>query len=149
MEKKLKRSELKAIIKECLLEIIIEGSPKTVIENVRNRNTPEKVVREAIAPLPAKASLEKIFPGGAPPRGKESGSKKTPASTNQFLNLINDPVMAAMFAETANSGLVETMASEKSSPMSANPIVDTGLDPLLFEGSQNWANIAFAEKRKP
>ena len=59
------RDELKTIIKECLLEIFIEGSPKNVIENVRDRNQRPKIVAEPqLQPHPSRKALEKIFPNG-------------------------------------------------------------------------------------
>jgi hypothetical protein len=144
LEEKLNRTQLKQVIKECLLEIIIEGSPKNVVENVKERNT-KQPIQEKSVPHSNRAILEKIFPGGTPPQAKQ------PKQTNQQIQsripeIVSDPIMASIFAETANSGLVESIGTFENKH--ENPIVDTGVDPLIFEGSQNWANIAFSEKRK-
>ena len=68
------------------------------------------------------------------------------ASYKELAN--GNDVMASIFADTAASGLVEQLGNPGGQgPQSSNPVIDTGVDPNLFEGASNWATMAFSEKR--
>lgn len=143
------RDELKELVKECLLEIIVEGSPKRVVENVRERNSGRQETR----PTVSRPALDLIRPQGKPPSTMKSQlpprqvekPKPNPASYKELVG--GNDVMAAVFADTAASGLVERLGSPDGQSSNSNPIIDTGVDPTLFEGAANWATMAFAESR--
>jgi hypothetical protein len=140
------RDELKELVKECLLEIVIEGSPKRVVESVRERNT----TKQAAKPAVTRPALDLIHPRGKP--ASHAAPARTPErprpSAAQYKDLVGgNDVLASVFADTAASGLVERLGSPDGSAPQANPMIDTGVDPTLFEGSDNWAMMAFSESR--
>jgi hypothetical protein len=77
----------------------------------------------------------------AAPVPQPTRSKPNPANYKELVG--GNDVMASIFADTAGSGLVESL-SERASAHS-NPVIDTGIDPSLFEGASNWATLAFSE----
>jgi len=120
----MKRSELKAIIKECILEIFSEKFGADLSSNLPTKTISEKVkTNEHRAPSrqvsrPALDMIRNIIPDHSP----------------------NKDIMASMFADTAATTLLEQGQSEK-----RNSAIDTGVDPSLFEGSKYWAALAFDE----
>jgi len=147
------RDDLKSLVKECLLEIIIEGTPKNVVENLKERKlTPRQqpTQQPTQKPTVSRPALDFIHPNGAQrkPLAEKSHqtSKKSPAVDN-IRNIVGENhIMAEIFADTAKSGLVERIGSPGSNE-NANPLIDTGFDPTLFEGSENWATMAFSNVR--
>jgi hypothetical protein len=146
------RDELKEIVKECLLEIIIEGSPRTVVESVRKRNS-KSPPAEVAPPTTRRPALDLVHPRGRPsvPRSaaqlqQAPASRPRPSPANYRELVGGNDVMASVFADTAASGLVESLGNPGQA--SSNPIIDTGVDPNLFEGASNWSALAFAEPTK-
>jgi len=139
------RDELKEMVKECLLEIVIEGSPKRVVESVRERNSPKQAAKPAVS----RPALDLIHPRGKPQAQAPARSPERPRpSPSQYKELVGgNDVLASVFADTAASGLVERLGSLEGSASQANPMIDTGVDPTLFEGSENWAMMAFSESK--
>jgi hypothetical protein len=142
----LKRSELKSIVKECLLEILMEGVANGVqqpIKEAKAHHVSQPVRRQA---------LDYITAG----RNTHSESSKSNVSINQprensrNIELAkqmapNDPVMASIFADTASTTLREQVAADSGRPTHTQ---ETGVDPMsLFENSGNWAALAFAEPK--
>ena len=155
---RLDKTELKSIIKECLIEILAEG----------------------LAPDPsdhrAKKRMTESFGGSA--RKKNSGSKTTPRRkshldsirmgdatdaqarkraniTNQKVSKItSDPMMQDILKDTAATTLVEqgTSSTNSSMPSHASRPADKAAqlagqhDPteLFAESAQNWATLAFS-----
>jgi len=132
------RNELKELVKECLLEIIIEGSPKTVVESVRERNS-KPTTKERAAPR--RPALDHIRPNGRPAPSPVPQPRPNPSNYKDLVG--GNDVMASIFADTAASGLVESLGS--SGQQRSNPIVDTGVDPTILDGASNWSALAFAE----
>ena len=148
-----KRSVLKRLVKECLVEILVEGlndddSTTQLVEATgRRRKTklsrPKDDMPERIQSR-KKMLREKIV--------REAPPQKT---AKDFMgSLTDDPVMAQIFAETAQTTLPQMMAGEK---RGKNPLVPAdGAAKLvqehdiedLFEGSSNWANLAFSSSKK-
>jgi len=143
------RDDLKELVKECLLEIIVEGSPKRVVENVRERNSAKQVAR----PPATRPALDLIHPKGRPPASspapvsQRQPERPRPNAANYKELVGGNDVMASVFADTAASGLVERLGSLEGNSSQSNPLIDTGVDPNLFEGAENWATMAFAESR--
>lgn len=135
----MKRSELKSIVKECLLEILMEG--------VAN-NTPERKIQESKASTrepstPRKTYLDRMVPSQVQ---HEDRSRQTDNKIAQTVKSIvpNDPVMASIFADTASTTLVEQVSADSGRSL---PVKETGVDPMsMFENAGNWATLAFAEK---
>lgn len=131
------RNDLKSLVKECLLEILIEGvgneSPRV------NENRQARPVSQA--PPMRRPALDMIRPKGPPPQAAPPRSKPNPAVYKEIVG--GNDVMANIFAETAASGLVESLGS--GGVQNSNPVIDTGVDPSVFEGASNWAALAFSE----
>jgi hypothetical protein len=144
---KVKRSVLKQLIKECLVEILIEG-----IDSEPGINA----LAEAARPRPTSRrnpEMERIQKS----RDVLDSKKVNPKTVNE--NVINsvtsDPVMADILRDTASTtlksqGLANT-AHGHPGQQSADPVVQAvasaELD-QLFEGSQNWAHLAFEKGPK-
>ena len=130
------RSELKSLIKECLIEIITEGSgvPKVQESRVRQpqaKSQPQQKRHPALDSIVMGQRQEAPRRAPAPPIPKQN-----------FSAITSDPVMASIFADTASTTLVEQVGAESGR---VNPRAETGVDPGLFEGSANWATLAFAD----
>lgn len=135
MEKKLKRSELKAIVKECLVEILMEGVAPQYASKVNESKSTNVMQQQG---------------------RQQSARQQTPAarSQNTYINEVakqivpNDPVMAAIFSDTATTTLREQVAAD-SGRQPHTQAHDTGIDPMsLFDSSKNWASLAFSETTK-
>ncbi len=136
----MKRNELKAIVKECLLEILIEGVANTSQKKV-NESTSRVVEQEISRRRPA---LDYIIPNGKQQQQqvKQQQVKKSRdvEVARQLTN--NDPVMSSIFADTASTTLREQSVAESGKA----PVNDTGIDPMsLFENAGNWAALAFPD----
>jgi len=137
---KLTRSKLKDIVKECIVEVLAEGigdSAKPLVEaknersNSReNRKTPRR-------------------------RNTATDNIRFDKRVNEAVSsMTQDPTMAAIFADTAKTTLQDQIGSEGRAP-----IAPIGSDSAaraaaqynredLFEGSSNWAMLAFDEDSK-
>tara|TARA_Y100000593_G_scaffold88815_1_gene171806 strand:+ start:2353 stop:2781 length:429 start_codon:yes stop_codon:yes gene_type:complete len=137
---KVKRSVLKEIVKECLLEILFEG----IDSEAGLYEEEEEPIREARQPRrtsrpPKSKSLRE---------NKKSQKKqhRTQHLEQAVSELTNDPMMAAIYADTAVTTLQEQKEGRKPPVDSAAAVVDS-VDNMeeVFPGAQNWAAIAFNE----
>lgn len=127
---KITKSSLKSIVKECLLEILAEG----LGENTSIQLTETKT---------RKISKKKT-------RIKNNDFNKSVKNTAKILT--DDPVMQAMFADTAETTLQEQFAAGSSGPSVKGDAATQQAaksDPTdLFAGSGNWAELAFTPNSK-
>jgi hypothetical protein len=137
---KVKRSVLKEIVKECLLEILFEG-----IDSSEPGYEEEEPIREARtqrrASRPSSSNTKKVK---APSRNQK-GLREAPVQA-AVQELTDDPMMAAIFADTAQTTLQEqkegrTVPADNAAAAVGN--VDNMED--LFAGAGDWAAIAFNE----
>ena len=134
----MKRSELKTIVKECLLEILMEGVAT---------NSSRQVTKETVE-QPRRRAMDYVLPAGQQKQTQNRQSTASDRTRQQTSSKIvesivpNDPVMASIFEDTASTTLREQVAADSGRGLPAN---DTGVDPsTLFEGADNWAALAFA-----
>lgn len=139
----MKRTELKSLVKECLLEILMEGvaAPST-----------KQQVKEAVEQQPRRRALDYVLPNG---QQRQVNNSKSIPQTNLKQKIAskvvesivpNDPVMASIFEDTASTTLREQVAADSGRSIPTN---DTGVDPVaLFEGADNWASLAFGTPTK-
>ena len=133
----MKKSEFKSIVKECLLEILMEGvanNAQVVNESYKTMPKPSQAAQST-----RKTHLDHIVP-------QQQKTQQINNRINQTVKNIvpNDPVMASIFADTASTTLQEQISAESGR---GSPVKDTGVDPMsLFENAGNWAALAFAEK---
>jgi hypothetical protein len=146
----LNRNEIKSIVKECLLEILMEGvkgSSQRIEEN-RQPKRAQPVTETRRSPLDTVTYAQRTTSVPKPPQNRPAPN---PVQKESYKELANgSDVMASIFADTASTTLVEqreTGRSGMASQVSANPVIDTGVDPNLMEGSNNWALLAFSDKR--
>ena len=129
---KMSRSKLKELIKECIVEVLAEGigAPSLNESSKRNRARKPKVRQ--------------------PARSRAMDSIKFDKRVNETAAAItSDPVMQSIFSDTAKTTLQDQMQHAQNSPS-----IPAGADAAaraaalsspedLFEGSSNWAALAF------
>jgi len=152
---KVKRSVLKEIVKECLLEILFEG-----IDSESGFYEEEEPIREARQPRRTsrpsnKPQRKKSLHDMVEERQGKTSKKKVPLREEKVQaavsELTSDPMMASIFADTAQTTLQEQREGRNSYiPADKAAAVVQNADDLenIFEGAQNWAAIAFNEVDK-
>ena len=137
---KVKRSVLKEIVKECLLEILFEGidseSGYEEEEPIREARTQRR------APRPSPQQMKRTK---SPRRLRENVVQ---AAVSE---LTSDPTMASIFADTAQTTLQEQNESKGTyipADNAASAVQSTEDLGDLFEGAGNWAALAFGEVDK-
>jgi len=148
---KVKRSVLKEIVKECLLEILFEGidsEPGYEEEPIREARQPRRR-----APRPSSndlaAAVRKSTNNGSKPARQEPAKEGLHESfvDTAVAELTENPMMAAIFADTAQTTLREQKEGRRQPADNAAAVVDTVDDmSQIFEGAGNWAAIAFDER---
>lgn len=145
---KVKRSVLKEIVKECLLEILFEGidsEPGYDEEPIREAR---QTKRRAPRPSPNRdlaAAVKRSTQNQKPIREKAIRNEYVDTAVNE---LTDDPVMASIFADTAKTTLQEQSKGEgrRVPADNAAQVIDNVEDMSdIFEGAGNWAAIAFGE----
>ena len=125
------RGELKALVKECLLEVLQEG--------LQAQSTSTKSRRKSVS---GKSVSTRSKSRRRHPTDFMEVNAPSPVPANK-----NDPIMESIFADTAATTLQEQAAAR------ANPAIPTAdhaarialeNEPAdLFEGAQNWSMLAF------
>lgn len=129
----MKRSELKALIKECVVEVLHEGLGSDMTSTLR----------ESAAPRTSQKRRGKL------PRKSTTRRKPQPV-IEVDTGISADPIMQSIFNDTAATTLQEQVASDRRGP---SPVVE-GSDRAaqfmaehdpdeVFEGASNWAALAF------
>lgn len=134
---KVSRTILKSLVKECLVEILSEGlvGASNQIEESR-KVKPRKAIPKAIPKVSKKRVIkEDIIP-------------------ETIKNMTDDPLMQSIFADTAKTTLQEQASAERNPRVvagdSASRTVDRSDPTELFgEAANNWATLAFSEKKLP
>ena len=147
---KLTRDHLKEIVKECLFEILLDASDTGAImqenrksglveksKKISSRGKKKKSVSKTLHP-----SLESLS------YNKQDTGPKVNTSA-----LTSDPVMAAIFEDTAATTLREQIAAERGAPIAGGDTashIASNNDPaeLFSESAQNWAALAFSDSPK-
>ena len=150
----LTRSDLKDIVKECLIEILMEG-----ISQPERKSAP---VRESASP-PARQNVVNQVPTGKKHLDSVSfsaGASKVAAraqgQTQRYANLAAEAstafppdqrgVMQSIFEDTMKNTLPSMIEAERN-PSAAGPV--SNIDPMqIFEGAANWADMAFAPTKR-
>ena len=140
---KVKRSVLKEIVKECLLEILFEG-----IDSEPGYQE-EEPIREARKPRASRPSPTRDLAAAVQETQRRTKPQRQPRvdmTKEAVSELTDDPVMASIFADTAQTTLQEQREGRKPNVDNASAIVDHAEDMSdIFEGAGNWAAIAFGE----
>ena len=132
---KLKRGELKQIVKECLVEILAEG-----LENSQSSLVESREVRAPARPRSQRS------------KGLVENPGFDRAVSRNVSSLTDDPMMAALFEDTAR-GTYQDQLSNESAPgqVSMSETAAPGADLSEVFGdkaAQNWAALAFDSPAK-
>lgn len=121
---KITKSQLKKIVKECLVEILNEGLSGALvsseIETTVPKNIPERAQKK-----PSSSLISAI-------RAESRG----------------DPVMAQIFADTAKNSLPKMLSERSDSISSQEQFYGTPEEAFGEDVSSKWANLAFSPVTK-
>lgn len=150
------RDQLKDIVKECLMEILLEG-----LDSGHNKSP----IKEGTAtsrgrPVPSRKShLDSVnFSSGASRvANMAQGKREIPQHVSQLaasvassFDMKQKDVMQNIFEDTIRNTLPSQVSADTVPGMGAShvgPVVNA--DPMdLFEGASNWAELAFASSKK-
>ncbi len=160
---KLNKNLLKSIVKECLVEILAEGlipggqsshdkrlALKESVGNSSKRKIQKRnIERNTSNTLQTRGSyLDQVsYNNGDADREREDRTKKLVSG------ITSDPIMSEIFADTANSTLIEQKESAgRASPPSrpadqaARIVAESDPSDLFGSSSGKWADLAFAPK---
>jgi len=136
---KVSRSVLKELVKECLVEILSEGLVSTV-----------ETIKES-RPRKLKKNSRNISSDVFQKRNKmlsEKTKRKVPEINVDHMT--DDPIMREIYADTAATTLRSQPISESAAKpdyvpgdAAAKVVHENDLEDL-FEGSNNWASLAFS-----
>ena len=151
------RSELKQLIRECLVEIITEGAESTMSETRARRPVapPPDARQHPLRRTINGTSLDRVV--GQPPVREVAAPKINPnAAANAAKKLTADPVLSQIFADTAATTLQEQNRIEGrrgAESVASDPVRSaiSDVDPtdIFGSASTNWATLAFADKPRP
>jgi hypothetical protein len=134
---KLKKSDFKQLIKECLMEILVEGFGNElpmVAETYSHKksNGAPHLKQKKRMPRPSQVEAQQAVP--------------EPLMENVKL-LSDDPIMASIFVDTAKTTLQEQRGGTPlvTAQNSDNAtMLAAQLDPVELAGSSKWADLAFS-----
>lgn len=149
----LTRSDLKDIVKECLIEILMEGISKPEVRSTSMRESARQPTpKQATPPAPSKKHLDNItFAAGAAKiaqraQGQSQHYAAAAAEASNVFPPAQRGVMQSIFEDTMRNTLPGMIDAERN-PAAAGPV--SPIDPMqIFEGAGNWADIAFASSKK-
>ena len=140
---KMSRGDLKSLVKECLFEILLEASDEkgSLVESRKKRGARPQTAKSR------RPALDMI----SPPKPV----KPVPKKNIDVSELTSDPVMAAIFQDTAATTLVEQAQAEgrpghaTTSNMDRAALTAAQNEPsdLFGAASKNWATLAFDDKK--
>ena len=139
---KLKRGELKQIVKECLVEILSEGLQNSDSAGTINESRSLVTSVQAAPTRRQKTSNQ----------SKRANPKFDAAVNRNVSSLTDDPLMASIFEDTARGTYQDQMSNETApGKTSLQETAAPGHDLEDVFGSsaaQNWASLAFGEDNK-
>lgn len=145
---KMTRGNLKSLVKECLFEILLEASEEnthSLAESSAPGKRKKSSKRKAGKSTSRRPALDMI--------SMNSQKSAPPQREIDVSGLTSDPVMAAIFKDTAATTLVEQSQAE-SRPGHATPgrmdaaataVAQNEPNELFGAASKNWAALAFDE----
>lgn len=141
---KLMRSELKAIVKECLVEILSEGLNSGNVVNESKSFAPKSNMQSARR----SSHLDNIVYNKSVEKKKKNIRRNVMNS-----NITSDPVLNELLADTAVSTLQEQASAESRKSASVSITGDRAAklaaesDPadLFSESAGKWAQLAFSK----
>lgn len=137
---KLTKNQLKSIVKECLVEILSEGlasSGDIMVEATTKK--PTRTNRAASAKAKRKSVMDEATFNNA--------------AMTKAASITDDPIMQSILADTAKTTLQEQAHADRGPGINMQESVAPGKNiedlPIFAEGAQNWAALAFTDKKLP
>jgi hypothetical protein len=141
------RSDLKEIVKECLIEIMLEGLDKKSVAAAppKAEDFDRKKKNEIIERSLKKSHLDHIT-HGAPAQQRKP--QVNPEVVNAFPAGQRD-IMQSIFEDTARNTLPKQLSADKNPSRAMSDTNVSDIDPMkIFEGASNWSDIAFAPSKR-
>jgi len=139
---KMSRGALKSLVKECLFEILLEASEDESKESITEARTKKPINSRRTKKAQSRSSLDTVSFGP-----KEN---RQPRELD-VSHITADPIMAAIFQDTAATTMVEQADAERGRVPrgkgdAASQVAAQNEPSQLFgEASKNWAALAFNE----
>ena len=154
---KLKISELKSIVKDCLIEILSEGllNSRTTNENVSKKNKHKLMEKFQKRESTPKSSYLDSISYGEIPVTSNNNKRKPRINTN----ISDNAILNEMFADTAASTLQEQLAAESrkghsaanvavQGDQAAKIVAATAPEDLFGDDvASKWSQLAFFDKK--
>ena len=155
---KLRRSELKGIVKECLIEILSEGLTSSLsnIQESAGYDFPT-YEKQKVSSIPKRKKPSYLDNISFPNKDSKSIQEKKKSIKNKVLNsnLTSDPILNELLADTATTTLQEQVAAEGKGGMSnvmvggdaAAKKMHESIPEDVFgtESAGKWAQLAFSK----
>jgi len=148
---KIGRPALKAIIKECLVEILAEGLGSNLTESVKVAPRSSGSRNRDDEPLPGQRSAPRSQQ--AAPRQSQLDERVAPRRAQahvpaEISAITRDPVMAAIFADTAQTTLQEQARGVMPGDAAAQAAAKATPDQMFDEATvDKWNQAAFGSTR--
>ena len=146
---KVKRSVLKQLIKECLVEILVEG--------LSSESGVDALVEAARPRRPSKNESSQQYEAEVARLERQRQAldsrkvNKQAVSDSVISSMTTDATMADIFRDTASTTLLEQGMKNQAGPRAAVTRHDSAAAAVaennledLFSGSNNWAQLAFS-----
>ena len=133
---KMTRNSLKSLVKECLFEILLESTSGEMAPQINEAKKIRK--KRSMSAKPLRPSLDHVVI-----------NEERPAPQVDISHLTEDPIMAAIFQDTANTTLVEQADAERGKmpkgggDAASLAVAKSEPSQLFGEASRNWAALAF------
>jgi hypothetical protein len=137
---KMSRNQLKSLIKECLVEVLVEGlNPGSKESFLKESSTPKRKSARSIKPPSSRSAVD---------------SDKLNQRIDESVNACtSDPILGNILADTARTTLQEQLGEESNHAQQVAINGDqaakmaAGNDPndMFGEAANNWAALAFNE----
>ena len=139
---KMSRTQLKGIVKECLMEILLEGLDSKSDIGQLTESKISRTRKKRVQKTPRRPALDSI--------------QVNSNIQERVSSLTSDPIMGEIFKDTAQSGLVESIQStnavrhedqiSRSGDQAAKMASSADPVDLFGDASNNWADLAFSSK---
>ena len=145
----LTRSDLKDIVKECIIEVMLEGLRADSKPQLQKEST------QRDQPLSMKKHLDSIsFSAGAAKVADQAQGRRI--TITAVSNLVSEfpkeqqGIMQQMFEDTARNTLPGQLTADRNPAAAQSQMNEVASsDPMkIFDGASNWADLAFAATKK-
>jgi hypothetical protein len=150
----LTRSDLKDIVKECIIEVMLEGLRADSKPQLQKEST-QRESTQRDQPLSMKKHLDSIsFSAGAAKVADQAQGRRS--TITAVSNLVSEfpkeqqGIMQQMFEDTARNTLPGQLTADRNPAAAQSQMNEVASsDPMkIFDGASNWADLAFAATKK-